>query len=102
MTPEMQAVSPQNPRLTYDYSAAMFSHAANAIRLSKGSLAIELVLGDAFAVMDDVRTCCLGLQLYSPLLLRRFVTERWSASRDFPRGSLGYTCQTFQITCAYQ
>lgn len=50
----MIEITPSNPRLTYDYSAAMFSHAANATRLSKSSITIEIILGDAFAIMDDV------------------------------------------------
>jgi hypothetical protein len=53
-TPEMTALAPSAPHCIYDFSAEFFAAAAAAMRLAKGGLRIEMVLGDAFAMMDRV------------------------------------------------
>jgi hypothetical protein len=60
-SPEMAACAPEDPRCLYDHMAAFFSHAADGLRRAHaaggaGALHIELVLGDAYDVMDQVST----------------------------------------------
>ena len=60
-SPQVEAVTPKKPLSLYDYSAAFFSHAADAFRLARSAsedgLRLEIVLGDAFVVMDQVWPC---------------------------------------------
>lgn len=105
---QVDGIEPKQPRSLYEYSASFFSHMADAIRLVRSgkndSLCLELVLGDAFVIMDQVLPLMShrdGSLCVNGILKHRSNTRPFLEDMVSRSYSIESTSPTFQITCKY-